>query len=114
MKISDITFKDFDIVTERYPIRIGCDAGIELRGIERLQFRNFRIKSKFPVSLEGSYRTILKDIEFSGISGEVDGESAITAKCVRNLKLNDFEVTAKKGPVVPFQRMDSESWETKF
>lgn len=114
MKICDISFDNFDIVTEKYPVRIGCDAGIQLRGIERLHFRNFRIKSKLPISLEGSCRTILKDIEFSCISGEVDGESAIIAKCVRNLKLDDFELTAEKGPEVPFRRIASGSWETKF
>lgn len=114
MKISDISFENFDIVTDRYPIRIGCDAGIQLRGIERLHFRNFRIRSKYPISLEGSCRTILKDIVFSGISGEVDGDSAITAKYVQNLKLNEFELTAKNGPDVPFRRVESDSWETKF
>ena len=114
MQISDIVFENFDITTNRYPIRLGCDAGIKLRGIERINFKNIRIKSKRPISLEGSCHTVLKNITFSDISGNVEGESPIVAKCVKHLKLNNFELSAEIGQDVPFQRIQSKSWETQF
>jgi len=35
-------------------------------------------------------------------------------KFVRNLKLDRFNVTADSGKVIPFERKESQSWETKF
>ena len=114
LDISDIIFENFDITSDLYPVRIGCDPGIRLRGIRRLAFRNFRIRSKRPISLEGSRETILKDIAFSDISGTVDGESPLSARYVAHLKLQNFDLTAATGPETPLKRVDSDSWETQF
>ncbi len=114
MKISHISFDNFDITTDRYPVRLGCEAGIELRGIEDISFRNFRIKSKLPIALDGSCRTVLKDISFDNISGTVDGDTPIHARCVENLRLNNFRLSAVRGEEVPFQRIPWDSWETMF
>ncbi|MBQ7695779.1 MAG: hypothetical protein IJT50_11730, partial [Lentisphaeria bacterium] len=61
LDISDILFENFDITTGRCPVRIACDPGIRLRAVRRFTFRNFRIKSQLPISLEGSRETILED-----------------------------------------------------
>ena len=114
MHISDIAFDNFDIDTGRYPVRIGCEGAIALRGIERISFTNFRIKAKAPVYLDGNANTILKEISFNNISGTVEGESPIHARYVQNLKLNNFDLTAVTGEAPEFQRVDSPSWETKF
>ena len=114
LDISDILFENFDITTGLYPVRIGCDPGIRLRGIRRLRFSNFRIRSKRPLSLEGSRETILKDIAFSDISGTVDDASPLTVKYVEHLKLQNFDLTAATGPETPLKRIDSASWETQF
>ncbi len=114
MLISDIAFDNFDITTDRYPIRLGCENGIQLRGLQRFSFSNFRINSKLPISLEGSSRTVLKDISFRDISGTVDGPTPIAAHCVENLQLDRFRLSAVKTEDAPFQRIPGDSWETQF
>lgn len=114
MHISDIMFDHFDIESGRYPVRIGCEGAIALRGIERISFHNFRIKAKEPIYLEGNANTLLKDISFHNITGVVEGDCPIHAKYVKNLKINDFDLTAVTGKAPEFQRENSSSWETKF
>lgn len=114
MHISDIAFENFDIDSGRHPVRIGCEGAISLRGIERISFRNFRIRAKEPISLDGNPNTILRDISFSGISGTVENASPLHVRFVKNLKLDDFDLSAHTGEAPEFRREESPSWETKF
>lgn len=114
MHISDIAFHNFDIESGRYPVRIGCEGAIALRGIERISFTNFRIKAKAPIYLEGNANTILKEISFNNISGTIEGDCPLHARYVQNLQLNNFDLTAVTGEAPEFRREDSPSWETKF
>jgi hypothetical protein len=114
LDISDVLFENFDITTGRYPVRIACDPGIRLRAVRRLAFRNFRIRSKLPISLEGSRETILEDISFANVSGTVDADSPVTARYVRDLHLENLTLSAVQGPDTPLRRVPSDSWETLF
>lgn len=114
MKISDISFENFDITTDHYPIRLWCEAGIELRKIKRITFRNFRIHSKYPISVEGSGKTVLEDLSFRDIAGETGGDTPLLMRNVRNLIIDEFHLTAVNEESIPFRRINSDSWETKF
>ena len=114
LHVSDLSFENFDITTGLFPIRINVEGAIRLRGVERIRFRNIRIRAKQPISLEGNAETPLCDIQFSGISGVVEGDVPIVAKAVTRLNLDDFELTADRGTPLPFSREESASWESKF
>ena len=114
LKVSDLSFENFDIDSGVYPIRINVEGGIRLRAVERISFRNIRIRAKRPVSLEGNGNTPLTDIRFSGISGVVEGDVPLFVRNVSRLKLDDFELTAVTGEPETFVRQESSSWETKF
>lgn len=115
MHITDIAFDNFDIETGNYPVRIGCEGAIALRGIERISFNNFRIKGKNPIHLEGNPCTVLKDIRFTNISGTIESDTPIRARYVEDLRLNDFSLTAVTGEAPLFERPAvTTSWETKF
>ena len=115
MHISDIAFSNFDIESGNYPVRIGCEGAIALRGIENISFNNFRIKARRPVFLEGNANTILKNISFSNISGTIESDSPLHLRYVENLKLNDFSLNALTGEVPPIsENRNFPSWETKF
>ena len=114
MKISDISFENFDITTDHYPIRLWSEAGIELREIKRITFRNFRIHSKYPISVEGSGKTVLEDLSFRDIAGETGGDPPLLMRNVRNLIIDEFHLTAVNEESIPFRRINSDSWETKF
>ena len=115
MYISDLSFNNFDIESGRYPVRIGCEGAIALRGVERLSFNNFRIKAAKPLYLEGNPNTVFKDISFTGISGVVESDSPIHVRYVDNLKLDNFSLSAVTGEIPAMEEMpDFPSWETKF
>lgn len=114
LKVSDLSFENFDIESGVYPIRINVEGAIRLRAVERISFRNFRIRAKLPVSLEGNCNTPLTDICLSGISGVVDGDTPLFIRNVSRLKLDDFDLTAVSGKPEEFERQESASWETKF
>jgi len=114
LSLTDIRFNHIDITSERFPLRINCEDGIRLRKISGISFSDIRIDSALPIHIEGNPDTILEDISLNRISGTVRGESAIVTKYVKNLQINEFNVTAVTGESVPFVRQESASWETKF
>ncbi len=114
MKLSDIAFTNCDFTTERYPVRICCEGSIRLRGIERITFSGLRFRSKLPLFLEGNSETVLREIRFTDVRGEVEGDDAIHTKFVEHLRLENFDVTARSGESPEFRRGESASWETKF
>ncbi len=112
--IEDIRFSHLDIESGATPLRINCEDGIKLRGIRRLSFRDVRVRAGAPIQLLGNAETVLEDIELDGVSGVVLADSPIQTRYVRRLDLRNVTVTAETGEPVPFERVPSASWETKF
>ena len=114
LQVSDLLFENFDITTERSALVIFCEGAIQLRGLERLTFRNFRIRAKQPFQLEGNAATTLRDLRFSGISGTVEHDVPFIIHQVSRLKLDDIELSAEQRETALFKRPESDSWEAKF
>ena len=114
LHIHDITFDNLDIEAESYPVRIGNDEGITLRGIERLSFRDLRIRGGKPICLIGRAPVALNDIILQNISGTIENGIPVSICNVRNLKMDNVRLTGvTTGPGV-FCREESPSWEAKF
>lgn len=114
LQASDIRFEHWDLECTEYPLRISVEAGITLRGLERLEFRDFRFRSREPVYLCGNAATPLRDIVLRDFSGTTTGDTPIVAKCVERLRLAGFEPSSGAGDAVSLERTESASWETKF
>ena len=112
--ISDLSFRDFDIVSGGYPVRFFCEDGITLRRICRIEFSNFQIDSGFPVSLCGNHESVLENISLRNFSGVIRQDTPLQTRYVRGLVLDDFRITAETGEKVKFVRMPGNSWETQF
>ena len=112
--ISDISFDNFDIQANGFAIYLKCMEGINIRGISRMSFSNFRIKSRQPVLIEGHADAVFSDITLNNISGTVADESPLIIKFCRNVKLNNIDLTAETGTPVPPVLPSGDSWETQF
>lgn len=112
--ISDISFDNFDIQANGFAIYLKCMEGINIRGISRMSFSNFRIKSRQPVLIEGHADAVFSDITLNNISGTVADESPLIIKFCRNVKLNNIDLTAETGTSVPPVLPSGDSWETQF
>ncbi len=113
LSVSDIRFEHCDLDCDEFPVRINVDGGIALRAVERIEFRNIRFRSKEPVTLVGNAETPIRDIVLRDVSGTVSGNTPIVARCVKRLRLDDFEVTSGPGESVPIAGRDGTSWETR-
>ena len=114
LAVSDIRFEHWDMECDDQPLRINVEQGIALRAVERLEFRDFRFRSKGPIHIVGNAATTLRDIALRDFAGTVTGDTPIVTNCVERLRLDGFEVTSGGGEPVPLQRRESASWETKF
>ena len=112
--MSDIRFEHWDLECSDFPLRINVEGGIALRGVERLEFRDFRFRSKGPIHIVGNAATTLRDIVLRDFAGTVTGDTPIVTSCVERLRLKDFEVTSGPGESVKLDRKPSPSWETQF
>ena len=112
--VSDISFNHISIDSGGHPIRISCDPEIKPRRIADISFRNIRARGKSPVVLAGTPEHPLEDITLSGIDCEIEGDTPLVARFVRRLAMERVNLTAATGEPVPFVRVPSLSWETKF
>ena len=114
-EISDISFNNFDIESANgFAIHLLCQPGINIRGIKRISFNNFRIASRMGIMLSGHAKSIFSDIKLNNISGTVLAESALTTQFVRNLKMNNVDLSAETGEIHPPEAPTGTSWETAF
>lgn len=113
--ISDISFNNFDIETVNgYAIYLKCAEGIDIRGISRLTFNNLRVKSRFGILIEGHANSIFSDIILNNVTGIVDNDTPLNTKYVRNIKINNVDLTAVTGEAKPHVKPTGTSWETQF
>ena len=114
LAVSDIRFEHFDLECKGYPVRVNVEDGIGLRAVERLEFRDFRIRAGAPVFLSGNAASILRDIALRDFSGVVAGETPVVARQVERLRLDGVELTATGAAPAALNRAKSDSWETRF
>lgn len=113
--ISDLSFNNFDIESENgFVIFLNCMPGINIKGIKRLTFNNIRARSRFGININGHANAVFENIELNNISGEIKESTPLTALFVRNLKLNNVDLTAETGEIVPPIPPKGNSWETAF
>lgn len=112
--ISDIVFDNFDIDANGFAIYLKCMPGINIRGIERLTFTNFRINARQAILLEGHADAVLSDIQLNNITGTFRENTPLITNYVRRLKMNNIELTAETGESVPPAQPCGNSWETQF
>ena len=112
--IHDISFNNFDIQANGFAIYLKCMEGINIRGISKMSFSNFRIKSRQPILIEGHADAVFSDITLNNISGTVADESPLIIKFCRNVKINNVDLTAETGTSVPPVPPSGDSWETQF
>lgn len=112
--ISDLSFNNFDIDANSYAVYLHCTPGINIKGIKRLSFNNFRINSRQPILISGHAGAVFSDIELNNISGTVRENSALVTQFVRNLKINNVDLSAETGEVHPTITPTGNSWETAF
>ena len=112
--ISNLAFRNFNIDSGAYPVYIRCEDGIELRGIRDLVFENFQVRARHPFLLQGNAGSVLEDISLRNVSGVIEDSTPLEISHVRNLKLDQFDLSSGKGDKKPLIRKESLSWETKF
>ena len=114
LNVYDIRFQHLDIESKQFPININVESGISLRKISGFFFSDIVIKAKRPIYLSGTASSVLENIVLRNISGVIDGDTPICMKYIKGIKLDNFNLTAITGISVPFKRIKSDSWETKF
>jgi len=115
LHIHDISFDNIDIDTQSHPIRIGNEEGITLRGIQRISFRNIRIRGAKPVVLTGRAPVALEEITLQNVTGTIENnEVPAILSNVRDLKMDNVQLSTTTSEKGVFARRESSSWETKF
>ena len=110
--ISDISFNNFDITANGFAVYLHCTEGINIREINRLSFNNFRIKSRQAVLVQGHAGAVFSDISFNNITGTVADETPLVCRYVKNLKLDNVDLSGCTGEIRPAVEPMGNSWET--
>jgi polygalacturonase len=93
MDLQNITFSNFTITSNMWPIRIFVEDGLKLTNISKITFSDFRAKSQFPLLVQGCKDTIIEDISFNNMHIETSGDDAITCQYCRRVKMNNVELS---------------------
>jgi polygalacturonase len=92
MDLQNIVFSNFTINSERWPIRIFVEEGIKLRNLSKITFSNFRTRSNWPLLIQGSKETIIKDISFNNMFMETtESEDTVTCQYCSGIRMNNVE-----------------------
>jgi len=95
--IRNILFSNMVIDCMGTPIKMDVDPGVSLPHLGRVSFSNFRIKSGGPIVLQGSPETIIRDVSFSNVEIETDGDDAIICRHCQGVKLTNVELSNRRG-----------------
>ncbi len=114
LDMSDISFSNCDFEAGGYPFYIFCEGAIALRGIRNITLDNVRFRSGFPVRIAGNAASVITGVKLRNVTGEVLNSAPLEVQYVKNLQLENFQVTALTGELPEFRRIEHRSWETKF
>jgi hypothetical protein len=93
--ISGLVFSNLTVDCSGKPIWIFVEEGITLKRLSGLSFSNFRIRSKAPCIVQGSSQTVIRNINFSNIDVETEGEDAILCGNCREVGFNNVKLSNK-------------------
>lgn len=98
--ISDIRFENFTGTSDGSAIQIDVGAGIRLRSVRDIVFRNFDVTTRKPLRFVGNIHTKFERVRFENVT-------------VNGVRQADGEVPGDYSEAGPLVRRKTESWETK-
>lgn len=111
LAMGDILIEDCEIEVTAAPIEFRVEPGIALRSFGGVTFRNVKLRGSEPVKLLGTGDTMLADIRFENVTGEIAADTPLEVRSCRNLSLEGFRVTSGRGANHPPAHNDSDCWE---
>jgi polygalacturonase len=95
--IHDIVFTNVTIDSEKLPIRVTIEDGIQLERLSDLSFSDFRIRSGGPCTVNGSPETPVRNISFSNMQIDTTGDDAIVCRNCEGVRMSNVELNNRSG-----------------
>lgn len=92
-KIEDLSFNNFDIEANGFAIYFKCEKNINIRGLNRIDFNNFRIKSHQGIVFCGNEKISFNKIRLNNIDAEVAVQNPLQIEFTDNLKMNCVDLS---------------------
>ena len=93
-RMENLLVEDCEIDVSGSPISFWVEPGITLGTYGNTTFRNISVKGKKPIKLQGTGDSMLENLVFENVRGNIDGETPLETKSVRNVTFHDFAVTS--------------------
>ena len=93
------------------PITFSVEPGVTLRDFGNVTFRNVRMKAKGAIKLLGTGDTVLRNIRFENVTGEVEAVKPIDISSVEAVTFDGFTVRSGAGKKTPHATNTSDGWE---
>ncbi|MHB0937452.1 MAG: glycoside hydrolase family 28 protein [Armatimonadota bacterium] len=90
--IHNILFSNITIDCDGTPIGIIVEDGIALPRLSDLAFSNINIRSGRPCRVEGSPETVIRNVRFSNMRIDTQGDDAIVCRHCDGIRLTDVEL----------------------
>ena len=112
-RMENIVVEDCEIAVRHHPVYFGVDSGVRLRSFGNTVFRNVRMKGGKPIVLKGTADAVLRNMRFENVVADISAVTPVETAAVEGLEFRDCTILSGKGDSVPFNRPDSDSWESK-
>lgn len=94
--IHHIMFSNITIDCNIMPIWLYVEEGIKLKRISDITFSNIRVsRSSYPLTIEGSTETIIRNITFNNIEIESSAENTIICRNCENIRFDNVKINNK-------------------
>ena len=88
-----MSFNNFDIEANGFAIYFKCEKNINIRGLNRIDFNNFRIKSHQGIVFCGNEKISFNKIRLNNIDAEVAVQNPLQIEFTDNLKMNCVDLS---------------------
>ena len=122
MDISGIVFDGLEGSSYGSSVQIVAEAGIKIRGVRDVTFRNFNVKSAKPLRFIGNADSVLSNIVLENVTAEIKHGNPYLAVATEPLtfrnctfngkKVPDRSLVTPRGERKPLNRSNQSSWET--
>jgi len=92
-QMSDILFVDCVVDVRGSPIRFYAEDGVRLRKFGNVTFRRMRLKGGAAIELTGNADSLLENVRFEDVSGEIAGNTPVLMQYARNVSFDRFDVS---------------------